>query len=299
MKLGIVIMLVESKIYQRAPTYAEIRDMARRAEEGGFDSLWLYDHLLYRSEERPLIGIWECWSMLSALAEATQHIELGTLVLCNSFRNPAILAKMAATLDEISQGRLILGLGAGWNQPEYEAFGMPYDHRVDRFEEALKIICPLVRDGKVDFEGKYYQARNCEIAPRGPSSKGMPILVGSEGPRMLRLTAQYADLWNIGYMGKPETFLPYREQMLQACAEVGRDPTTLGMTALIALWYPDLLEEHSFGDLAPLSGSDDEILEAIQDYAELGVTHLMFHLIPYTPEALERLIRVVKRYRPA
>ena len=299
MKLGIVIMLVESKLYQRAPTYVEIREMTRRAEEGGFDSLWLYDHLLYRSEERPLIGIWECWSMLSALAEATQRIELGTLVLCNNFRNPAILAKMAATLDEISQGRLLLGLGAGWNQPEYEAFGMPYDHRVDRFEEALKIICPLVRDGKVNFEGKYYQARNCEIAPRGPSPKGMPILVGCEGPRMLKLTAQHADLWNIGYMGKPETFLPYREQMLQACAEVGRDPSSLGLTALVALWYPDLLAEHSFGDMTPLSGSDDEILEAIQGYAELGVSHLMFHLIPYTSEALERVIRVVKRFHQA
>jgi probable F420-dependent oxidoreductase len=298
MKLGIVIMLVESKIFQRAPTYVEIREMARRAEAGGFDSLWLYDHLLYRSEERPLIGIWECWSMLSALAEATQRIELGTLVLCNNFRNPAILAKMATTLDEISQGRLILGLGAGWNQPEYEAFGMPYDHRVDRFEEALKIICPLVRDGKVNFEGKYYQARNCEIAPRGPSAQGMPILVGCEGPRMLKLTAQHADLWNIGYMGKPETFLPYREQIVQACTEVGRDPAILGMTALVALWYPDLVEEHSFGDMVPLSGSDEEILEAIHGFEALGVSHLMFHLIPYTSEALERLVRVVQRYHP-
>ena len=299
MKLGIVIMLVESKINQRAPTYAEIRGIARRAEEGGFDSLWLYDHLLYRSEERPLIGIWECWSMLSALAEATQRIELGTLVLCNSFRNPAILAKMAITLDEISQGRLILGLGAGWNQPEYEAFGIPYDHRVDRFEEALKIICPLVKDGKVDFEGKYYQARNCEIAPRGPSLKGMPILVGCGEPRMLRLTAQHADLWNVGYMGKPETFLPYREKMLQACEAVGRDPATLGMTVLSALWYPDLIEDPQMSDEPPLSGSDDEILEAIQGYAELGISQLMFHLIPYTPEAVDRLIRVVKRFRPA
>ncbi len=296
-KLGLVIMLAESRILQRAPTYTEVRWMAQRAEETGFDSIWLYDHLLYRMEEKPTIGIWECWTMLSALAEATQRIELGTLVVCNNFRNPAILAKMAATLDEVSQGRLILGLGAGWNQPEYEAFGLPFDHRVDRFEEALQIIRPLLREGKVEFNGKYYQARNCEITPRGPTPNGPSILIGGEGPRMLKLTAQHADLWNIGYMGAPQTFQPYRQKMLEACQAVGRDPNTLDMTALIALWYPDLAELSMQSDVPPLSGSEDEILAAIHGYAEMGVSHLMFHLMPYTPEAVERLARVVGRFR--
>jgi probable F420-dependent oxidoreductase len=296
MKLGLVVKIVDSPILKRAPTYLEVRQTALDAEAAGFDAIWLYDHLLYRMEDQPTVGIWECWTMLSALTQATQKIKLGTLVLCNSFRNPAILAKMAATLDEVSQGRLILGIGAGWNEPEYEAFGLPYDHRVDRLEEALQILCPLVREGKVDFQGKYYQAHNCEITPRGPSQNGMPIMIGGEGKRMLRLTARYADLWNIGYMGKPQTFEPFRNNMLQACTDVGRDPATLGMTVLIGLWYPDLLAEKPTFDVEPLSGSDDELLEALQGYAQIGVKHLMFHLVPHTPEAIARLAQVVQRY---
>ncbi len=112
------------------------------------------------------------------------------------FRNPAILAKMAATLDAISGGRLILGLGAGWHAPEFEAFGIPFDHRVDRFEEALQIIVPLLHTGQVDFQGRYYRTPNCELRPRGPRASGPQILIGAAGPRMLRLAARYADAWN-------------------------------------------------------------------------------------------------------
>ena len=183
--------------------YDSIRAVAQQAEKDGFDSIWLPDHFLYRNTGEPTRGIWECWTMLAAMAEATHRVEIGTLVTCNSFRHPAILAKMATTVDEISHGRVILGIGAGWNEPEYQAFGLPFDHRVGRFEEALQIIKPLLRDGHVDFTGKYYQARNCEIVPRGPRSEGPPLMVGCErkSPRMLKLTAKYADLWNTGYMG--------------------------------------------------------------------------------------------------
>lgn len=184
-------------------------------------------------------GVWECWTVLAALAEATQRVEIGTLVLCNSLRNPAVLAKMATAIDEVSHGRLILGVGAGWNEPEYRAFGLPFDQRVDRFEEALQIIRPLLRDGHVDFTGRYYQAPNCEDLPRGPRADGPPLLVGSEGPRMLRLTAQYADLWNIGYMG-------VTSQASASCAKIigvrhgSRSRTTravCGMTARVAPMY--------------------------------------------------------------
>ena len=206
----------------------------------GFDSIWLADHLLYRKPGEPTRGIWECWTMLAALAEATQRVEIGTLVLCNSFRNPASLAKMATTADEVSGGRLSLGVGAGWTEPEYAAFGVPFDHRVDRFEEALQILGPLLQEGPVDFAGQYYHARNCDDVPRGPRQAGPPLLVGSEGPRMLKLTAQYADLWNTGYMGQPETMVPRLAKIEAACRAIGRDPATLGITALIGLWFPDL-----------------------------------------------------------
>src|SRR5262249_12689804 len=281
----------------RKRPYAAIRAIAQQAETDGFDSIWLADHLLYRTPGEPTGGIWECWTMLGALAEATQRVAIGTLVLCNSFRHPAILAKMATTADEVSGGRLILGVGAGWNEPEYQAFGLPFDHRVARFEEALQILKPLLHEGRVDFAGQYYQARDCEIVPRGPRADGPPLMVGSEGPRMLKLTAQYAGLWNTGYMGTPDTMAAPLAALAAACREVGRDPATVGITALIGLWFPDLQAKRpSFFD-HPLTGTPAEIAAAMCGYAELGLRHIMFQCEPYTPEALQRLTAALQLYR--
>jgi alkanesulfonate monooxygenase SsuD/methylene tetrahydromethanopterin reductase-like flavin-dependent oxidoreductase (luciferase family) len=252
---------------------------------------------LYRYPGEPTRGIWECWTILAALAEATQRVEIGTLVLCNSFRNPAILAKMATTADEVSQGRLILGVGAGWNEPEYQAFGLPFDHRVDRLTEALQILRPLLREGHVDFSGRYYQARNCDNVPAGPRPEGPPLLVGSEGPRMLRLTAQYADLWNTGYMGEPDTMVEPIARIEAACHEVGRDPATLGITALIGIWFPDLQAKKPSFFTSPLTGTAAEIAAAMRGYAQLGVQHIMFQCAPYTSEARQRLTEALKLYR--
>jgi len=235
--------------------------------------------------------------MLAALAEATHRVEIGTLVTCNSFRNPAILAKMATAVDEVSHGRLILGIGAGWNEPEYQAFGLPFDHRADRFEEALQIIKPLLREGHVDFTGRYYQARNCENVPLGSRAGGPPLMVGSEGPRMLKLTAQYADLWNTGYMGKPETMTDRLVKIKAACQEIGRDPATLGITALIGLWFPELqAKKPRFFD-NPLTGTVEEIAAAMRGYPDLGVQHIMFQCEPYTPEAIKQLTEALQLYR--
>jgi len=297
-KIGLMVFLANDRENNRKRPYETIRAIAQQAETDGFDSIWLADHLFYRDPGEPTRGIWECWTMLAALAEATQRVEIGPLVLCNSFRHPAILAKMATTLDEVSGGRLILGVGAGWNEPEYQAFGLPFDHRVDRFEEALQILGPLLREGHVDFAGQYYQARNCDDVPRGPRSAGPPLMVGSErGPRMLKLTAQYADLWNTGYMGQPETIAEPLAKIAAACREIGRDPATLGITALIGLWFPDLqAKKPSFFD-NPLTGTVQEIAAAMRGYAQLGVRHIMFQCEPYTPEAIRRLTEALQLYR--
>jgi probable F420-dependent oxidoreductase len=297
-KIGLLVFQANDREHNRPRPYETIRAIAQQAETDGFDSLWLADHFFYRDPGKPTRGMWECWTMLSALAEATHHMEIGTLVLCNSFRHPAVLAKMATTLDEVSHGRLILGIGAGWNEPEYKAFGFPFDHRVDRLEEALQILKPLVRDGHVDFAGAYYQAQDCDIVPRGPRPEGPPLMVGSEGgPRMLKLTAQYADLWNTGYMGKPETMAEPLAKIEAACREIGRDPTTLGVTALIGLWFPDLqAKQPSFFD-KPLTGTAHEIAAAMRGYAALGVEHIMFQCEPYIPEALRRLTEALHLYR--
>jgi probable F420-dependent oxidoreductase len=299
MKIGLYVYLGNDRETNSKRSYDSIRATARQAEADGFDSIWLADHLLYRTAGEPTRGIWENWTILSALAEATERVEIGTLVLCNSFRNPGILAKMATTVDEVSQGRLILGIGAGWNEPEYEAFGLPFDHRVDRFEEALQILKPLLQEGRVDFEGAYYRARDCEILPRGPRSTGPPLLVGSEGPRMMRLTAQYADLWNIGYLGGPETLAAPRSRFEAACREAERDPASIGVTAFIGLWFPDLQPEKPGFVETPLMGSEEEIAVAMRGYRDLGVQHIMFQFAPYTPESLQRLTSALGLYRSA
>jgi probable F420-dependent oxidoreductase len=296
-KVGLMVFTANDRENNGKRPYHAIRAIVQQAETHGFDSIWLADHLFYRDRDEPTRGVWECWTMLAALAEATQRVEIGTLVLCNGLRNPAVVAKMATAVDEVSGGRLILGVGAGWNEPEYEAFGMPFDHRVDRFDEALQILRPLLRDGRVDFAGRYYQARNCEDLPRGPRPGGPPLLVGGEGPRMLRLTAQYADLWNTGYMGKPGTMAGPLARIDAACREAGRDRATLGITALIGLWFPDLQpDKPGFVD-EPLTGTAQEIAVAMRGYAELGVQHIMFQCAPYTPAARDRVTEALQLYR--
>ena len=296
MKIGFVAQMADSRLLKRAPRYSEIRDIVQQVEESGFDSVWLYDHLLYRFEPGQTIGIWECWSFMAALAEATQRVELGALVSCTQFRNPALLAKMAETVDEISSGRLILGLGAGWNVPEFEAFGYPSNHLVDRFEETLQIIHPLIKTGRCDFAGQYYQAKDCEITPRGPRPGGIPILMGAFGPRMLSLAARYADAWNTCYLTTPDTLDEPLGKLQTAMQAEGRDPATMEITVLVSLGYPDIGEPPKPED-PYLSGTEEELACVMKGYADKGVSHLMFHTNPHNSEAVDRLSKAVYRYK--
>jgi alkanesulfonate monooxygenase SsuD/methylene tetrahydromethanopterin reductase-like flavin-dependent oxidoreductase (luciferase family) len=279
--------------------YCKIREMALRAEAAGFDSVWVYDHLVYRFPNKPTRGIWEAWTLLTALAEATSRVEVGVLVLCVPFRNPALLAKMADTLEEISGGRLILGLGAGWHEPEFTAFGYPFDHLVDRFEEAVQIIRPLAKTGEVDFRGSYYQAPDCVSRPRGPRADGPPILIASFRPRMLRLTAQYADAWNTAWLGWPTKLAARRAELEAACAEVGRDPKTLEVTVGVSVAFPDLGEgTEDAGDRDKhLSGGAAEIAAGFRAYEAEGVGHIILASEPNTLPALDRLAEALRHYR--
>jgi probable F420-dependent oxidoreductase len=296
-KVGLLVYTANARPDNTPRRYETIRAVATQAEADGFDSIWVADHLLYRDADGTT-GIWESWTVLSALAEATRRVELGPLVLCNSLRNPAVLAKMAVTLDEVSQGRLILGIGAGWNQPEYEAFGLPFDHRVDRLEEALQVIRPLLRDGHTSFAGTYYQARDCEIAPRGPRPAGPPLLIGGEGPRMLSLTARYGDMWNTGYLGEPATAKEPLARIAAACQAEGRDPATLPVTVFIGLWFPDLRPDRPRFEHT-LTGTPTEIAAAMHGYEELGVPHIMFQCAPFNEESFGRLTEALRLYRGA
>jgi probable F420-dependent oxidoreductase len=274
--------------------YADTRAFALQAEAAGFDSVWLYDHLIFRFPDQPTSGIWEAWTVLAALAEATSRVELGTLVICTPLRNPAILAKMAVTVDEISGGRLILGLGAGWHQPEFDAFGVPFDHRVDRLEEALQIIAPLLRTGRVTFKGTYYSAIDCEIVPAGPRPSGPPILIAAFGPRMLRLTARYADCWNTAWLGQADALEERWAPLREACVAEGRDPDTLQVTVGVTVRYET--EQPSRRQHA-LSGSPEEIAAGLRGYAAAGVGHVICAIEPLTPESLARFAEALAVYR--
>ena len=308
LKIGLLLPHWEGALDGGTPTWADILAIARTAEAAGFDSLWVVDHLLFRRDEMmehfglpvppelaglPPIGCWEGWLVLAAVAAATARVELGTLVACSGYRNPALLAKMADTLDAISGGRLTVGLGTGDSVFEHQSFGYPTDHRVGRFEEALAILRPLLRGERVDFGGTYHQARECELRPRGPRSDGPPLVIAGTGERMLSLTARYADGWN-GWLAygrsQPDVIPPLRAKVDAACHAVGRDPATLSRSvgarvAVLGRTVPGA---------EPLTGSTKEIAAGLRAFADEGITHLQVALAPSSLEGIAAFAPVLE-----
>lgn len=290
MKIGLMLPIGEDEATGRPPSFDHLRAMTLAAEEGGLDSVWCADHVLFRSanDDDHTRGIHEAWTLLSALAALTTRVELGPLVMCVPFRNPAMIAKMAATFEEVSGGRLILGLGCGWHEPEFDAFGLPFDHRVGRFSEALEIILPMLRTGSATFKGRWHRARDAELVPRGPRPSGPPIMIAGKQPRMLELVAKYADQWNAAWYGHPGEADELRQRLarLHAALEAaGRDPATLELSAGV---FVKVADDDDAPDSA-MHGSTEDIADALAGYAELGISHLIVHLWPRTPEAVTRL----------
>jgi alkanesulfonate monooxygenase SsuD/methylene tetrahydromethanopterin reductase-like flavin-dependent oxidoreductase (luciferase family) len=227
----------------------------------------------------------------------TSRVTIGPFVACTGFRNPALLAKMADTLDEVSGGRLILGLGAGWHEPEYTAFGYPFDHLAGRFEEALQIIVPLLREGHVDFRGRYYEARECELRPRGPRPTGPPIWIGAAKPRMLRLVARYADAYNtVWHAGPDELAGPFGE-LDAACREVGRDPRTVARTAGCFVTLPGSEHLASAPPGRAVTGTPAEIAARLHAFAVAGARHMTIILDPWDARGIERFGSVIEALR--
>jgi probable F420-dependent oxidoreductase len=295
LKVGIFLPLIENQGVTGAASWNHLLEMAKVAEDVGFDSLWLPDHLIFRHPNQPQTGVWEAMSILAALAAVTTKVEIAPLVLCTGFRNPALLAKMADTIDEISGGRFILGIGAGWHKPEYDAFGYPFDHRVSRFEEAIQIIHGLLRNGQIDFDGTFYQARDCELRPRGPRPEGPPILVGSSAPRMLELTVKYGDQWNSNWRNLAKDVEPLVDLVKNACAAAGRDISTMGMTAGIQVDLPGTAGGRTSADgTPPLSGTTEQIANELREYAKRGISHVQLLIDPNTAKSLELLAPVLE-----
>ena len=297
MKIGVILPAAASDASGARPSWPAIRSFAQAAEAHGLDSVWMFDHFFYEPPDGPIDGQLEAWTVVSAVAAATERVQIGTLVLCSSFRSPALVAKMAATADEVSGGRLILGLGAGWHDAEYDAFGFPKDRRVDRFEEALRIVVPLVRGESVTFDGRYHEARDAVLEPA--PARRIPVLVAAVRPRMLRLTARYADAWNTAWFGAPDERLRERLANLDAAlAAEGRDPETLERTVGIEVRDPErvgMADED--GEDRSFSGSVDELAEAIDAYEALGIGHLIVVLQPMIDASLERLALALSRRR--
>jgi alkanesulfonate monooxygenase SsuD/methylene tetrahydromethanopterin reductase-like flavin-dependent oxidoreductase (luciferase family) len=284
---------------ERIVPWREMAEICRTAEAVGFDSLWVPDHLLYRFEGEEPTGPWECWSILSAVAAITNRVEIGPLVLCTSFRNPGLIAKMAATVEEISGGRLILGLGAGWHQPEYEAFGFPYEDRFGRFVEGFTIIRTLLRDRRIDFAGKHFSLRECEIRPFGPRPEGPPLMIGSRGAQMLAKTLPHVDAWNGWYAwtgNTPEGYRRLHAEIDSACVASGRKPDEIERTMAILLRFPE--EDGPVDPRATVVQGDVEVMaEALLALAAEGVGHIQVVLEPCTAPAVERFARALELAR--
>jgi len=289
-KVGVQLPEVEREV-----RWAELREMAELAERIGLDSIWVGDHLLYRDDGKPARGPWEVWSTLAALAAVTERVEIGPLVASTSFHNPAMLAKKAATIDEISGGRLILGLGAGWNRPDYDGFGFPYDHRVSRFEEAFTIIRELLATGRSDFHGTYYALDRGELLPRGPRAAGPPLLIGSTGERMLAITLPHVAAWNAwgpSFGNSLESYLPLRSRVDEACRSAVRDPQDVERTLALVVAFAGALGRGSAiaeEPFEPISGDAATLAPTLRAFADAGVSHVQLVLDPITVESIAAL----------
>jgi probable F420-dependent oxidoreductase len=269
--------------------------MARAAEAARFDSMWLGDHLLYRGDGRPERGPWEVWSLLSGLAAVTERIDLGPLVACLAFHPPGVIAKMAATVDEVSGGRLILGIGAGWNEPEFRAFGIPFDHRVSRFEESFEIIRRLFSGERVTLDGRFWRADDAVMLPK--PARRPPIMVGSAGNRVLSIALPHVDAWNTwydNYGNTPEGFASLNATVTDAAARAGRRPEEIARSACVLVMLEGAAGDRAVEDgVTPLEGSPERIGAGLMELAEAGADEAIVVANPITERSILALGEVV------
>ena len=288
MRVGVQLPEVEWEV-----PFAELIGMARSAEAVGFDSIWVGDHLLYDLPVGPR-GPWEAWTSLAALAAVTERVQLGPLVASIGFHEPAMLAKQAATIDAISGGRLVVGLGAGWNEREYRAFGLAYDHRVSRFEEALTIIRQLLREGRCDLAGTYYSVEDCVLHPRSPRPNGPPLMLGSTSPRMLSIGLPHVDQWNVWwsiYGNTPDGFAREKAKVDDAIVRAGRRPAEIEATCAVHVRMSGgsgrQMGHEDGPKIRPIEGSTLEIADQLRAFASAGASHVQLVLDPITRDSLE------------
>jgi alkanesulfonate monooxygenase SsuD/methylene tetrahydromethanopterin reductase-like flavin-dependent oxidoreductase (luciferase family) len=277
-KLGVQLPEVERDV-----RWPELASMARAAEEVGFDSIWVGDHLLYRGDGRPERGPWDCWTVLAALAGVTERVELGSLVACSAFRPPGILARQAAAVDEVSGGRLVVGLGAGWNETEFAAFGFPFDHHVSRFEEAFEIVRRLLAGERVTFRGRFHSVEDALLLP--PPQRRPKLMVGANKPRMLAITLPHVDAWNTWYTHYGNTadgFAAHNAEVDAAAERAGRDPAEIERSACVLVELENAGERPR--DVPPVRAG--ELADHLRALEEAGAGEAILVLDPITEESI-------------
>jgi alkanesulfonate monooxygenase SsuD/methylene tetrahydromethanopterin reductase-like flavin-dependent oxidoreductase (luciferase family) len=306
---------VGALLWPQTDSWPAFRDAAVRIDDLGLDSLWTWDHL------NSIVGPWEQpilegWAALAALGPLTKHATLGLMVGANTFRNPGLTAKLATTLDHVSGGRAILGIGGAWFEREHDAFGIEawgsgFGERLDRLDEAVMLLRRLLDGERIErHEGRFYTFHDALCEPR-PVQAHLPILIGGSGPRKtLRTTARYADLWNTG--GSVEDLIRKAAVLDERCAEIGRDPASVERTMSDWLCIRDDAREarrvlaelaaangDTFGDDdSAWAGSPDQIAEQLAPAFEAGYSHLIADLLaPYDTETIERLPELRERLR--
>ncbi|HEX3265412.1 MAG TPA: LLM class flavin-dependent oxidoreductase [Candidatus Limnocylindrales bacterium] len=285
MRIGMTVPLGYGDVEEgKAPTFAQTLDFSTRVEQAGLDSIWVFDHLIFKFPNEADEGLQEAWTTLAALAPVVPRVELGALVMCSSFRNAGLMAKMGQTLDDLSGGRLILGLGCGWHAPEYETFGFPFDHLVGRFEEDLEVVRRLLDGESVDLEGRWSRYKGAKLLP-APARK-TPVLVAAKGERMLRLTATWADAWNTAWFGGVDDLVRQRLADLDAaCDAVGRDRSEIRRTVGLRVFDPG-----ERGDDARSTDADAAGLADIFDELEAaGFADAIVWSISKSPAAIDRI----------
>jgi probable F420-dependent oxidoreductase len=280
---------------QDVGSWSRIREIAEATEAQGLDSLWVADHFFYKPPDGgEAHGLHEAWTLLSAVAAVTSRVELAPLVLCSAFRNPGLVASMAATLDEVSGGRLLLGVGAGWHDPEFEAFGYPPDHKVGRFDEWIEIVARLLRGETVTFDGRYYQTRDAVVLPA--PSRRIPLLIAGNKPRMMSIVARHADSWNTAWFARPDDRLRERLEALdKALDDAGRDRASLERHVGLLVRDPEQPGGDDDGDW--FTGNVEELAGLLREHEQLGLAHAVVILEPRTPRSVERLAEAVRLSR--
>ena len=285
---------------ERFVPWPELVAMAQAAEAVGFDSIWLGDHLLYDLPDGSVRGPWEVFTSLAALSAVTSRVQLGSLVASLGFHEPAMLAKMAATVDAISNGRFILGVGAGWNQREYNAFGIPFDRRVDRFQEAFHLVRRLLAGETVTHTGTYYTLDRCVVDPPAVRPGGPLLMLGSNSPRMLSIGLPHVHQWNVWWSifgNTPEGLASVIADVRERTAGVGRDPDEVEATACVYVRVPGgigrTMGDPSMAAIQPVSGSVAQVADRLGEFAATGAAHLQLVVDPITQAAIEWLGEVL------